>query len=273
MPIGNFYLHPLQDYFNTSVEVVLKYIDYATKITESQDLIVVNNIYLEVDSKGKSLSDFLYGENQTEMNNYLNEYFTKLGFGQGSNIKWLGNKNLDDVKNETDFNKFITDCEIPYATLSDEESYEIDLIFIEKTGSFKDYAKLAANCYENLAISERSFKNASRKYSWEEYSKELTRHLNALNQFSEKLKSLDENDNGKRILLLKSTYGIICSGLGGNEEGTDFEAEDPIEDGIKKKFIPHTKLFKLNSAERIYFRWPEDDDGKIAIGYIGNHMN
>ena len=273
MSIGNFYLHPLQDYFNTSIEVVLKYIDYATKLTLSQDLIVLNNIYSEVDSNGKSLLDFLYDENQTEMKNYLTEYFTKVGSGQGSNIRWSGNKTLDVVKDEISFNKFITDWDIPYATLSEEKSYGIDLIFIESTNNFQEYAKLAADCYENLAVSDRSFKKASSKCRWEEYSKELTRHLDALNRFSKDLKSLDEKDNGKRILLLQSTYGIICSGLGSGENGADFETEDPIEDGVMKKFIPHTKLFKPNSAERIYFRWPEDEDGKIAIGHIGDHMN
>lgn len=271
MSIGNFYLHPLYDYSDVSVEVVLKYVDYAKKISSSNKLFTLNSIFNDEDSKGKSLSEFLFDGNQSDLKNYLREVF--LMPGPDIKIEWVEQKTVTDSGNKPILNKNITDWDIPYATLSDEKSYEIDLIFIENTSNFQDYAKLAADCYENLAISERSFKKASSNYRWKEYSKELTHHLDALNQFSEGLKSSDEKDNGIRLSTFQSTYGIICSGLGGNEEGTDFEAEDPIEDGIMKKFIPHTKLFKPDSAERIYFRWPEDEDGKIAIGYIGNHMN
>ena len=68
-------------------------------------------------------------------------------------------------------------------------------------------------------------------------------------------------------------WDIICSGKGSKEE-TEYNKKIKW---MEKEYIltcnPHTKLYKKNTDQRIYFCWgrKEIDNHKIIIVRIGDH--
>ncbi|WP_461732157.1 hypothetical protein [Enterococcus sp. LJL128] len=276
MTLGKIYLHPLYDYRSSSHETVYNYVGFAREFMgkEEPKLSIVGSIYNEVDSAGLSIAEYLLSETnkQSDTMNLLQEFFTKIGY-EGAN--WEKEKTLADIKSLaiTDFTKYITDWEIENSILSKNDSYELDLDFIQNSESFQAYSELAKGCYESLEIYPNSFKKKSKDYLWSDYVKELTKHLNALNLFSEQLEDLEEKDTGVWLKLLGSEYNIYCSGKGNKESLKIFKTAhpDPEKDEIIT-CIPHTKLFTNYSDERIYFKWPEKAKEKIIIAHIGRHI-
>ena len=129
------------------------------------------------------------------------------------------------------------------------------------------------SCFTSLVFHKQAFKHANKLGRCSDVVEELTRHLMVLNDAGKKLYEYNGKNEKVTLDMIKASYHIECSGKGSKEE-TAFNKEMEY---LGKKYVltcnPHTKLYKRNSDQRIYFCWgrKEIENHNIIIVRIGDH--
>lgn len=145
--------------------------------------------------------------------------------------------------------------------------------YILQTNTYEEYEKLAGECFNRLIFHDDAFKSINKLGKIKDIREELTRHLRTLNDVAGRLYQYYEGNEKSVLADLNVEWDIICSGKGSKEE-TEYNKKIKW---MEKEYIltcnPHTKLYKKNTDQRIYFCWgrKEIDNHKIIIVRIGDH--
>lgn len=179
--------------------------------------------------------------------------------------------------------------------LNDETSlhinkpYEINLIrrhYLKFITDPTEFIESCEECFPNLAFHENVIKSlASLSASFDNYSNEIIRHLEAINDVFHPL-YIEEKNNGlvEILKVLKSHSSIECSLEGDAKSARDRFSFVFLNDlGEQEEVIcePHTKLESTNKpgdteyrSDRIYFHGGRKNikSGKTLIAHIGRHL-
>ncbi len=165
-----------------------------------------------------------------------------------------------------------------FSNEADEKKCLLNLLKLFKLNELKDYLP---KYFKNLIFLDDSCskinhlrRNETDGHTEDQIVGELLRHLSVLD--SQAIPAyLESGCNSQSAIELINARGVICSGIGANENPQKYE-KTGISNGVvyhNLKFIPHTKLFLPNTDQRIYFSWGRESDNprKAIIGQIGGH--
>lgn len=277
----NFYLRPSENYCQIISEEAVNLVKMVEYLQKQEKIFVPMEFWEKKDKFDISATDYLLGENQNDITDLLMETISKTKVCENS-YKELTEF---DQKGYAVISK--KDIEPKYESISvfaiddKEENKKIvvnDIIktkryYILQTNTYEEYEKLAGECFNRLIFHDDAFKNINKLGKIKDIREELTRHLSALNDVAGRLYQYYEGNEKSVLADLNVEWDIICSGKGSKEE-TKYNKKIKW---MEKEYIltcnPHTKLYKKNTDQRIYFCWgrKEIDNHKIIIVRIGEH--
>lgn len=277
----NFYLRPSENYCQITSEEAVNLVKMVEYLQKQEKIFVPMEFWEKKDKFDISATDYLLGENQNDITDLLMETILKTKACENS-YKELTEF---DQKGYAVISK--KDIEPKYESISvfaiddKEENKKIvvnDIIktkryYILQTNTYEEYEKLAGECFNRLIFHDDSFKSINKLGKIKDIREELTRHLRALNDVAGRLYQYYEGNEKSVLADLNVEWDIICSGKGSKEE-TEYNKKIKW---MEKEYIltcnPHTKLYKKNTDQRIYFCWGRKkiDNHKIIIVRIGDH--
>lgn len=265
----DFYLLPANYYKNITLDDILILTEILDAIKLKDKFMVPDDFYREADKQNVTAYDYLYGNRQNDISRYLMELISKQSssdytYDLISSINYIGYVAFASEIIEPEKEKI---C----AYNSKSDITKVKRFYIMQAMSYEEYCKWIEDCFPNLVFHKNAFDAIQKLGKFKDVKEELHRHLIVLCDNAKGIYYKCGKSEKDTYLVLKSKYGILCSGKGSNEE-KEFKAD---YNGIKITCNPHTKLFTEHSDQRIYFCWGRDDidNHNIIVARIGNHWN
>lgn len=277
----DFYLLPSKSYHDIDENEAYEFGEKAEYLCRNEKIYVPDEFYNISDQNDITAMDFLYGDNQNDISDYLMDVISKQKtssdtYSEINNKKECGY--LPITKNDISERKEHL-CVVSIKDVEEDKCLKVnDVIkikrfYIKKIVDYKIYKDRVAECFPNFVFHNDAFTYVEKLGKCTDVVEELTRHLIALNDNGKKLYDYHNKNEKDTLAELKSGYGIECSGKGSNEE--ESYNKDIIYKGKKFQLTcnPHTKLYNKRTDQRIYFCWGRDEieNHRIIIVRIGNH--
>lgn len=278
-----FYMLPSNDYSSISHEDLLELDENINTINQNDIAYIPNEFYVKKDINDISASDFLYQQEQTDLSDFL------LSIVQTQKTT---EKNYLEIDNETEKGYIIisegdstskkeelciknTQDIYQKGTFIPNDIIKIKRSFLNNVSSYEMFNERCIPCYPALVFHEDAFINIKKLGKISEVLEELIRHLNALNDYGNIIYN-DCNKNEESALnILKSKCHITCSGKGSNENHSFKKSMYFKGNTYYITCNSHTKFYKGNNDQRIYFSWgrKEIDNYKLIIISVGPHWD
>lgn len=227
---------------------------------------VPNDFYYLADFRNMTALEYLYEGKQSDENTYLLDIISK---EKVTDRKY----DLIDKQKNMGYVAFVKDTLKPEIEeicvyKSKDDVVKVKRFYVMQTQSFEEYLKWIGECFPKLVFHENAFDSIGQLGRFGDVKEELQRHLIVLCDNAKYIYYECGKSEEEAFSIIKSKYGIYCSGKGSNEK--EFKI---FYNGIRLTCNPHTKLFAENSKQRIYFCWGRDDieNHNIIIAKIGGH--
>lgn len=277
----DFFLLPSEDYRRIGVDEVRKLDTNLWYLQKNENVYIPSEFFDKEDKNHLTIVDYVYGEEQNDIIDYLLEITSKQKLCEDTYETLREKTELgylaishDDIPSEME--SICIECTEDVEEdkcIKVNDVVKVKRYYIEKVYSFETYKDRAQVCFPNIVFHEDAFKYVNCLGKCTDVVLELTRHLRILNDAGKKLYEYNGRNEKLTLNELKAVYNIECSGKGSNEE-TAFN-KDIIFNNMKFQLTcnPHTKLFKKNTDQRIYFCWGRDEirEHSIIVVRIGNH--
>lgn len=277
----DFYLLYSKDYNGIDENEAYEFGEKAEFLCKNEKLYVPNEFYGKPDQYGITAMDFLYGDAQNDISDYLMDIISKQKtssdtYSEIRNKKEYGylpitKKDISEKKKHL--------CVVSINDVEEEKCLKVnDVIkikrfYIKKAVDYKIYKDRVKECFPNIIFHDDAFTYIEKLGKCANVVEELTRHLTVLNDNAKKLYDYHNKNERNTLAELKSGYDIECSGKGSNEE--ESYNKDMIYKDKKYQLTcnPHTKLYSKRTDQRIYFCWgrEEIENHSIIVVRIGNH--
>ena len=277
----DFFLLPSQNYREIDNDEALAFGERVSDIKKTDNFLVPDAFYDAVDREGVSGAEYLYLDEQNDINSYLQEVISK----QKSCRETYDIINEMEMKGYAPISeKDVVNINRELCVCSTKESYENKVVknsdaieikrrYLAKSGTYEVFKKRVSACFPSLVFHDKAFLKIGTLGRFEEIGEELIRHLAALNDYGKRIYKENAGSEEKSLNALKSKCGIVCSGKGSKEtvsykRSMHFGKEDYII-----TFNSHTKFYNGNNDQRIYFSWgrKEINDHQLIIMSIGPH--
>lgn len=279
----NFYLYPSRGYQKITCDDACNLQDVLDYLEKTEHVFIPNTFYDWEDHSHITAAEFLYGEMQTDISDYLLEIISKRRHSK---------ETYEDISKKLEYGYVVisksdimdTQKEVCVYCVFDriQETYiesndvvKVKRHYIKKVKTYEEYERKSKGCFPNLIFHPDAFQSIKRLGKCELVREELTRHLEILNDVGKRLYDYYGKKEKSVLSELESGYHIICSGKGSNEK-SDFHKDMEYE-GVSYTLTcnAHTKLYKKKTDQRIYFCWGRDEieQHKIIIVKIGNHWD
>lgn len=277
----DFYILPSKCYSNITEEDIENLDDKVTYINSRERLYVPNEIYDIRDIDQKTIADFLYNNEQSDLSDYLLEIISKQRICSDTYDMIARKAEYGYVPlTELDITENIAQVCVGQIKNTELEKcwkmndiVSIKRFFIVKVNDYDDYENRVRDCFPHLVFHEEAFKFVDELGKCSDVIEELTRHLIILNDVGKKLYDYHNKNEREVLLELSSGYDLVCSGKGSNEEKRFNKEINYKDQRYQLTCNPHTKLYKKRTDKRIYFCWGRDEiEGhNIIIVRIGGH--
>lgn len=264
-----FYLLPCKNYEKIEDTDVIEFGSVVQEINLKDDALLVPNEFYEIEDNNKiSATDFLYGNAQTDVSRYLLEIISKQ---KSCSETYQGINDIARKGYVVILLEDITDKDEEISIKYFKDILKVKRYYLKCVHNYEDYIDMMESCFPSLVFHKNVYLHIKKLGKFEEIRDELTRHLVVLNDYARAIYLKCNGNEDKVLKEIKSKYNIICSGKGSNEEMTFKLQYGQYEITCN----PHTKLFKKNTDQRIYFCWGRDEieDHQIIVARIGDHWN
>lgn len=276
----DFFILPSKNYQNINENDVYEFDEKVKYLDKNEKIYVPSEFYDTLDKNNITALDFLYGDMQSDLSDYLSEIISKQKTCSYTyvEIRRMEYGFLPISKND------ITE-EISHICVQDIRGVEaekcikvndiiqIKRFYLTRVVDYQIFENRAMDCFPNIVFHNDAFKYVEKLGKCVDVVEELTRHLAILNDVGKKLYEYHNKNEKIALAELKSGYSIECSGKGSNEEKS--YNKDIIYNGkiLQLTCNPHTKLYKKKTDQRIYFCWGRDEieNHSIIIVRIGDH--
>lgn len=276
-----FFILPSNNYHALTENEVFEFGEKVEYLDSSEKLYVPDEFYDRKDQNNITALDFLYGNEQNDLSDYLLEIISK---------QKTCSDTYDEISTKMeygylpisrrDWNEKI--AHICVQSIKDEECdkylivndvIQIKRFYLKKAKDYKILIERVEECFPNIVFHNDAFKYVEKLGKCADVVDELIRHLTILNDVGNKLYTYHNKNEKATLEELKSSYHLECSGKGSNERKSynkDFTYNN-------KKYQltcnPHTKLYKKRSDKRIYFCWGRDEieNHSMIVVRIGDH--
>lgn len=274
------YLLPSQNYQMINNNDLLELDKTVSSILEKDIALVPDEFYEVPDSNGISGTDYLFCNGQSDLNIFLLNIIERQ--------KHSTKKYREICQEEDTAYTLISESDAPedkqhLCVKSTEDLYKNDMVtvndllrikryYLNSVVDYDSYVKRCSVCYPALIFHEDAFRSIKKLGKFSSISKELTRHLEALNDYGYFIYNRYNNEE-TALKYLESKCKITCSGKGSNEH-ISFKKQMVFQGNTYTITCnSHTKFFNGNNDQRIYFSWGRDDicNHKIIIISIGPH--
>lgn len=276
----NFYLVPPNDYtkvHDADLEHLSDVIDY---LKEYENIRIPNEFYEKKDTHGKLYSDFISEFMSDASRLFLSVMREQVSCEKSYQEIYDTEEMALVVFEENDcceinpaiciYHTEKRTCNDRYIPSDITKAYRY---YLEKNCSdYTDYSNRAASCFPDIVFHDKAFQKADKLGKFDGVAKELTRHLTALNDVAYLLYT--QYGAEETLSRLQSQCHIYCSGKGRNEPH-DYRIDMVYQEKTYTlNCQPHTKLFRKNTDQRIYFCWGLDEINKhaIIVVQIGDHF-
>ncbi len=277
----DFFIIPSQDYRSIDVNTAYEFGDRIDYLERNENVYIPEEFYNISDQKNITAFEFLYGNEQNDISDYLLEMISKqktcydtyaeinerteCGYLPISEedisveIKPLCVMNVKDVEKEK--------C------IQVNDILRIKRLYLKKVDNYKTFENRAKDCFPNIVFHNDAFKYIEKLGKCADVVEELTRHLAVLSDAGKKIYGYYHKNEKEVLAELKAGYNIECSGKGSNEEKS--YNKDIVYNDQKFQLTcnPHTKLYKKRTDQRIYFCWGRDEieNHNIIVVRMGDH--
>lgn len=278
-----FYLRASRNYYAITADDALNIGEIVEYLQHNENVYISNDFWNVQDDNGKTAMDFLCGEDQggRDMADYLLDVFSKIVQCDKSYLETLESSYRGyAVISSADIDEELRDVCVYNVTESRLEKkilvndvVKVKRYYLNLSTSYEEYKLRVRDCFTELIFHEDAFKSVNKLGKIHEIRKELTRHLSALNDVAGVAYTYYNGKESDVFKELDAGGGIVCSGKGANES-RDFKKKITWEETeYTLTCNPHTKLFRKNTDQRIYFCWgrKEIKGHKIIIVRIGDH--
>ena len=276
-----FFILPSNNYQGIIENEVYEFGEKVEYLDRNEKMYVPNEFYDMPDKNGMTALDFLYGNGQNDISDYLLEIISKQKTCTDTYVEIERRREYGYLPiSKKDISEEL--MQICVQNIKDEEYdkylrvndvIQIKRFYLKNTRDYKVFEDRVKECFPNIVFHDDAFKYVEKLGKCTEVVEELTRHLTILNDIGKKLYDYHNKNEKVTLAELKSGYDIECSGKGSNEE--ESYNKDIIYKGKKFQLTcnPHTKLYKKRTNQRIYFCWGRDEieDHSIIVVRIGDH--
>ena len=261
-----FYILPSTCYGKITVDD-LRVFEKNLNVIRAKDLFFVpNDFYYQKDLQNITALEYLYGNEQNDINTYLLDIISKEASTDNTYELISNQENVGYVA----FAKDVLKPEKEKICVYDSENdiIKVKRFYIMKAKSYEEYLVWVKDCFPKLVFLENAFESIGKLGRFQDVKEELQRHLIVLCDSAKSIYYECGKREEKDLSILNAKYGILCSGKGANEN--EFKVS---YNGVKLTCNPHTKLFTEYSNQRIYFCWGRDDieNHNIIVVKIGDH--
>lgn len=276
-----FFILPSNNYHDISGNEAYEFGEKVEYLDRNEKLYVPDEFYDIADQNNVTALEFLYGNEQNDISDYLSEIISKQKTCAETYIEITGKNEygyLPIVKRDTT-EEIVHLCVDRIEDVEEDKCLKVnDVInikrfYLNKVEDYKIYKDRAKVCFPNIVFHDEAFTYVERLGKCCDVVEELTRHLTILNDVGKKLYDYHNKNEKATLAELKSGYRLECSGKGSKEE--ESYNKDIIYNGKKFQLTcnPHTKLYKKRTDQRIYFCWGRDEieNHRIIVVRIGDH--
>lgn len=276
----DFFILPSNNYQNINENDVYEFGEKVEYLDKNEKIYVPSEFYDILDKNNITALDFLYGDLQSDLSDYLSEIISKQKTCSYTYVEIRRMEYGFLPISRSDITEKITHiCVQDIRGVEAEKCIKVnDIIrikrfYLTQVVDYQIFEDRVMDCFPNIVFHNDAFKYVEKLGKCADVVEELIRHLVILNDVGKKL--YEYHNKNERITLaeLKSGYSIECSGKGSNEEkryNKDIIYNDKI---FQLTCNPHTKLYKKKTDQRIYFCWGRDEieNHNIIIVRIGDH--
>lgn len=276
-----FFILPSSNYHDISENEAYEFGEKVEYLDRNEKLYVPDEFYDIADQNNVTALEFLYGNEQSDISDYLSEIMSKKKACTETYSEITGKNEygyLPIVKRDT--TEEIVHLCVDRIEDVEEEKYlkvndviNIKRFYLNKVEDYRIYKDRANVCFPNIVFHDEAFTYVERLGKCCDVVEELTRHLSILNDVGKKLYDYHNKNEKATLAELKSGYRLECSGKGSNED--ESYNKEIIYNGKKFPLTcnPHTKLYKKRTDQRIYFCWGrnEIENHSIIVVRIGDH--
>lgn len=275
------FILPSKNYCEINENEIYEFGEKAEYLNKNEKLYIPDEFYYISDENSITAMDFLYGNEQSDLSDYLSEIISKQKICPDTYSEISKKREYGYLPiTKRDISEEIEHICVDSIKDVEEEKYlnvndvtKIKRFYINAVNDYKNYEDRVEACFPNIVFHDDAFKYVEKLGKCAEVVEELTRHLIILNDVGKKLYDYHNKNEKATLAELKSGYDIECSGKGSNEE--ESYNKDIIYNGKKFQLTcnPHTKLYRKRTNKRIYFCWGRDEieNHSIIIVRIGNH--
>lgn len=277
----DFFILPSNNYQGISADEACDFGEKAKYLDKNERLYIPDEFYEISDKNNITALEFLYGNKQSDISDYLSEIISKRRactdtYSEIETKQEHGYLPISesDISEE---NSHI--CIRTIRTVEDEKSVRVNDIvkikrfYLKKVKDYQAFEKMAMYCFPDIVFHNDAFRYVEQLGKCADVVEELVRHLTILNDVCKKLYYYHNKNEYAALAELEFGYKIVCSGKGSSEEKS--YNKDFIYDGKKFRLTcnPHTKLYKKGTDKRIYFCWGRDEikEHSIIVVRIGGH--
>jgi len=263
-----FFLLPSACYEKITIDELFRLEENVDAVKRKDSFYVPDDFYVQIDEQNVTALDYLYGSEQNDVSTYLLDIISKEA---SSDLEY----NFIDQQQDVGYvalakNDLNLEREKICVYRSKNDIIKVKRFYIVQTKSYEEYLLRIRDCFPKLVFHENAFDFIGKLGRFQDIKEEMHRHLVVLCDDAKRIYYECEKREAQVLSILKSKYGIFCSGKGSNEK--DFKVNYK---GVKLTCNPHTKLFTEYSDQRIYFCWGRDEieDHNIIVVKIGKHWN
>lgn len=277
----DFYLLPSRNYRNIDIDEALTFEEKINHIRQNDRFLIPDAFYDEVDEEGVSAAEYLYLDEQNDINSFLQEIISK----QKSCRETYEMINEMEEKGYVVISrKDAENADKELCVFDTKETYESGIVrnsdvlkvkrkFLFEADTYEVFVDKVTVCFPKLLFQENAFTNIKELGRFGEIKEELLRHLTALNDYGKRIYNECGGKEEKALVGLKSKCGIVCSGKGSKETLSFKSIMNFKGERYSITCNSHTKFYDGNNDQRIYFSWgrEEIDDHSLIIVSIGPH--
>lgn len=262
-----FYLLPSNCYGKIIAGDIFVLDEIITGVKLKDRFLIPVDFYDQSDENNVTAYEYLYGMEQNDASTYLLDIVSKEAHTDNTYEMIDGKNNIGYVAFASDHVEQEKEKICVYR--SKEDIIKVKRFYIMGTNSYEEYIMWIRDCFPGIVFYKNAFNSIEKLGRFHDIKNELQRHLIVLSDHAKSIYYQCDKKEEEAFAVLKSKYGIFCSGKGSKEE-TVFKVD---YFGIKITCNPHTKLFTEYSDKRIYFCWGRDDieNHNIIVARIGNH--
>lgn len=223
----DFFILPSKNYKDIDETDAYEFGEKVEYLNKNEKIYVPKDFYDVVDRNNVTALDFLYGNDQNDVSDYLLEIISKQKRCQDTYVEI--DKDTEECGylpiSESDIPSQIAHICVKNIKEEEEEKYlkvsdviRIKRFYLKKVEDYKTFEDRAKDCFPNIVFHNDAFKNIEKLGKCADVVEELIRHLSVLNDVGKKTYNYHNKSEKEVLAEFKSGYNIECSGKGSNEE-------------------------------------------------------